>query len=77
MIDDYYYTIDNNENENSLYLWKINEKSLNPQKGNIYFSKLDQGQLVNKIRFEYPIQCVCFVENQSDNFKPMLIVATT
>jgi hypothetical protein len=41
MIDDYYYTIDNNENENSLYLWKINEKSLNPQKGNIYFSKLD------------------------------------
>ena len=41
MIDDYYYTIDNNENENSLYLWKINEKSLNPHKGNIYFSKLD------------------------------------
>lgn len=77
MIDDYYYTIDQNEYENSLYLWKINEKSLNQQKGNIYYSKYDQNQLLNKIRFENPIQCVCFVENHSDNFKPMLIIATT
>ena len=60
-----------------MYLWKVNEKSLNEQKIGKLNLNSDQNLSVNKIRFEYPIQSVCYVESHSENFKPMLIVATS
>lgn len=38
---------------------------------------LAQNSKINKIKFEYPIQCVCYVENHNENFRPMLVIATT